>query len=64
MMPPAVPAEQSPPSCESGFQVTSAAELRQQVTASDLSELTAVEHEQISHWKPATAAEILFNYWD
>jgi hypothetical protein len=49
---------------ERGFQVTSAAELRQPVTASDLSELAAVEHEQIRYWKPATAGEILFNYWD
>jgi hypothetical protein len=49
---------------ESGFRVLSAVELSRPLASSDLSELTAVEHEQIRYWKPATAGEILFNYWD
>jgi hypothetical protein len=49
---------------ENGFQVLSAAELRHPLAVSDLSELTAAEHKQIRYWKPATAGELLFNYWD
>jgi hypothetical protein len=28
---------------------------------------TALDHaelEQVSHWKPSTAGELIFNYWD
>lgn len=49
---------------ETGFQVLPAAELRQPTASADLSDLTAHEHEQIRYWKPATAGELLFNYWD
>jgi hypothetical protein len=33
----------------------------------DLTDLTALDHaelEQISYWKPGTADEVIFNYWD
>lgn len=33
----------------------------------DLTDLTALDHaelEQISYWRPGTAGELIFNYWD
>jgi hypothetical protein len=33
----------------------------------DLVDCTALDHaelEQIRHWKPGTAGELIFNYWD
>jgi hypothetical protein len=41
--------------------------LRELQTPLDLTDLTALDHaelEQISYWRPGTAGELIFNYWD
>ena len=49
---------------EAGFQILPAADLRQPLTAADLSDLRAEEHQQVKYWNPVTVGELLFNYWD
>lgn len=41
--------------------------LRELQAPLDLTDLTALDHaelEQISYWRPGTAGELIFNYWD
>ena len=41
--------------------------LRELQAPLDLTGLTALDHaelEQISYWKPSTAGDLIFNYWD
>jgi hypothetical protein len=47
-----------------GFDVLTTPALNTPLSNCDLSLLTDVEHHQIRYWRPATAGEVIFNYWD
>lgn len=46
------------------FRLLTQAELQTPVHLIDLTELNRAELTQIRSWKPETAGEIIFNYWD
>ncbi|MET7865238.1 hypothetical protein [Micromonospora taraxaci] len=45
-------------------QALTAAQLQTSLSQVDLRALTPYEHNQITYWKPTTAGELLFNFWD
>jgi hypothetical protein len=48
----------------SALQILTVEELHTPLTRVDLTALSSGEHDQIRYWKPHTAGELLFNYWD
>ena len=46
------------------FRVLTLSELQTPLNLIDCTALDHAELEQISHWKPRTAGELVFNYWD
>jgi hypothetical protein len=46
------------------FRVLTLRELQAPLDLTDLMALDHAELEQISYWKPGTAGELIFNYWD
>ncbi|MEV7007756.1 hypothetical protein [Streptosporangium sp. NPDC051022] len=46
------------------YRLLSVAELTLSTSRADLSELAAVELEQLRYWNPGTVGEVLFNHWD
>ena len=46
------------------FRLLTLAELQTPLNLVDCSALDRAELEQITYWKPATAGELIFNYWD
>ncbi|MFF4599765.1 hypothetical protein [Amycolatopsis sp. NPDC001319] len=47
-----------------GFRVLGQLELATPVEELDLANLARAERTQVSHWRPATLGELLFNCWD
>ena len=46
------------------FRLLTLAELQAPLDLTDLTALDHTELEQISYWRPGTAGELIFNYWD
>ena len=46
------------------YQVVPAAQLEQPATSGSLRELTDIEREQLSYWKPKRVGDVVFNWWD
>jgi hypothetical protein len=47
-----------------GFQLLTPSQVAAPVTRAGLSQLAAVEPDQIASWKPKIIGEVLFNLWD
>lgn len=46
------------------YELPDLSELTAPLTAERLSRLAPVEKDQISYWKPQTAGDVIFNFWD
>lgn len=52
------------PLAESGWKVLTASEATEKLRAETTVDLADAEIHEMKYWKPATAAEVLFNRWD